>query len=283
MLNREVRKRGGVMAKIPARVADRIRSALKKYQPILAAAKVRDVNESDTVVIVTDLLQDVFGYDKYAEITSEHMIRSTFCDLAIKIDGKLSLLIEVKAVGLDLKDNHIKQAVDYAANQGCDWVGLTNGICWRVYKVQFTKPIAHECVLEIDLLALNPRSKCDIDVLGVIAKEGWKRAKLDEYHEHRQALSRFTLGALVLSDPVVLLIRRELRRMVDVMVDEEDVRVVLREEVLKREVVEGDKAAVAAKQVARAENKALRRSGGKVPGEATIDDALTRASAVSTA
>jgi hypothetical protein len=58
---------------------------------------------------------------------------------------------------------------------------------------------------------------------------------------------------------------------------------VLREEVLKREVVEGDKAAVAAKQVARAENKALRRSGGKVPGEATIDDALTRASAVSTA
>src|SRR5262245_41150840 len=110
------------MAPVPARVADRIRSALKKYQPILAAAKQRDVNESDTVVIVTDVLQEVFGYDKYAEITSEHAIRCTYCDLAIKIDSKLSLLIEVKAIGLDLKDNHIKQAVDYAANQGCDWV-----------------------------------------------------------------------------------------------------------------------------------------------------------------
>jgi hypothetical protein len=264
---------------MPARAADRIRSALKKYQPILAAAKVRDVNESDTVLIVTDVLQDVFGYDKYAEITSEHMIRSTYCDLALKIDGKLSLLIEVKAIGLDLKDNHIKQAVDYAANQGCDWVGLTNGICWRVYKVHFTKPIEHECVLDIDMLALNPRNKSDIDVLGIIAKEGWKRAKLDEYHEHRQALSRFTLGALILSDPVVLFIRRELRRVVDVMVDEDDVKTVLRDEVIKRDVLEGDKAAVAAKHVARAEGKALRRSAEKGADEAIAGDLSGPASA----
>jgi hypothetical protein len=188
------------------------------------------------------------------------MIRGTFCDLAIKVEGKLSLLIEVKAIGLDLKDNHIKQAVDYAANQGCEWVGLTNGVNWRVFKVSFNKPIEHECVLDIDVLALNPRNHDDIDLLGVIAKEGWKRAKLDEYHEHRQALSRFTLGALVLSDPVVRFIRRELRRVVDVMVDEEDVKAVLQEEVIKRDVLEGDKAIAAAKQVARAGGKALRKS-----------------------
>jgi predicted type IV restriction endonuclease len=248
---------------VPARAAARIRSALKKYQPILTAAKQRDVNESDTVVIVTDLLQEIFGYDKYNEITSEHAIRCTYCDLAIKIDGTLSLLIEVKAIGLDLKDNPIKQAVDYAANQGCDWVALTNGILWRIYKVSFTKPIAHECVVDINLLALNPRNKDDINLLGVVAKEGWKRAKLDEYHEHRQALSRFTLGAVVLSDPVVRFIRRELRRVVDVMVDEEDVKTVLREEVIKRDALEGDKATAAARQVARAESKSLRRSAGK--------------------
>jgi len=257
------------MAKIPARVADRIRSALKKYQPILAAAKLRDVNESDTVVIVTNLLQDVFGYDKYTDITSEHMIRSTYCDLAIKIHGKLSLLIEVKAVGLDLRDNHVKQAVDYAANQGCDWVALTNGICWRVFKIEFTKPIEHTCVLEIDTLALNPRNKDDVDLLGIIAKEGWKRAKLDEYHEHKQALNRFTLGALLLSDPVILFVRRELRRVVGVMVDEEDVKIVLQDEVIKRDVLDGDKAVAAAKQVARSEGKRLRYSAAKGTDEAT--------------
>lgn len=248
------------MANISPRVAERIKTALKKYQPILEAAKARDVNESDTVVIITDLLQEIFGYDKYSEITSEHMVRGTFCDLAIKLDGKLAFLIEVKAIGMDLKDNHIKQAVDYAANQGCDWVGLTNGVVWRVYKVSFTKPIEHECVVEFNLLSLNPRNKDDLATLGVVAKEGWKKAQLDEYHEQRQALSRFTLGALILSDPVVRFIRRELRRVVDVMVDEDDVKAVIRDEVIKREVQEGEKAIAAARQVSRAEGKAIIKS-----------------------
>ncbi len=44
------------------------------------------------------------------------MIRGTIYDLAVKLDGALALLIEVKAIGLDLKDQHIKQAVDHAAN-----------------------------------------------------------------------------------------------------------------------------------------------------------------------
>lgn len=87
------------------------------FPRLLSSAKARDVNESDTVVIVTDLLQYVFGYDKYSEITSEHMIRGTYCDLAVKIQGSLAFLLEVKAIGSELKDQHIKQAVDYAANQ----------------------------------------------------------------------------------------------------------------------------------------------------------------------
>jgi hypothetical protein len=80
---------------IPTKVSARIAAGLKRFQPILAAAKSRDVNESDTVVVVTDVLQEVFGYDKYSEITSEHSIRGTFCDLAIKLDGRIATLIEV--------------------------------------------------------------------------------------------------------------------------------------------------------------------------------------------
>ena len=61
------------MASVPSRVAMRIATGLKRFQPILTAARSRDVNESDTVVIVTDILQEIFGYDKYTEITSEHI------------------------------------------------------------------------------------------------------------------------------------------------------------------------------------------------------------------
>ena len=112
---------------------------MKRFQPIVSAAKARDVGESDTVTIVTDMLAEIFGYDKYSEITSEHAIKGTYCDLAIKVEGGIQSIIEVKAIGIGLKDQHVKQAVDYAANQGVEWVVLTNGATWRVYKV-FLRP-----------------------------------------------------------------------------------------------------------------------------------------------
>ena len=42
------------MATIPKRVEDRLSAGIKKYQPVLAHAKSRDVNEYDTVAIVND-------------------------------------------------------------------------------------------------------------------------------------------------------------------------------------------------------------------------------------
>jgi hypothetical protein len=43
---------------IPSRVADRLSAGLKRYQPILRSARSRDVNESDTSMIVTDILAE---------------------------------------------------------------------------------------------------------------------------------------------------------------------------------------------------------------------------------
>ena len=247
------------MSKISKKTAERIGAGLKRFQPVLQSAKDRDVNESDTVVIVTDLLQEVFGYDKYTEITSEHMIRSTFCDLAVKLDGTLALLIEVKAIGLELKEQQIKQAVDYAANQGCDWVALTNGITWKVYKVVFSKPIEHELVVNFDLLSMNHRNSEHVQLLALLAKEGWQKAHIGEYHSLRQALSRFTLGALLLSDTVLETLRREVRRLSpDVRVETDEIRNVLMADVLKREVLEGEKADAARKQIAKAASRLLR-------------------------
>lgn len=260
------------MAKLPTKVAARIAAGLKRFQPILDSARARDANESDTVIIIMDLLSEIFGYDKYSEITSEHAVRGTFCDLAIKIDGALALLIEVKAIGADLKDQHVKQAVDYATNQGCEWVALTNGTVWRAYKVSFTKPINQELVVEFNLCALNPRREDDLGLIWLLCKEGWQKARLGEFFEQRQALSRFTIGALLVSESVLTVLRRELRRTSpEAKIDERQIRDVLISEVLRREVLEGEKAESARRLIGRAANRALRASkpeGDEVPASA---------------
>lgn len=247
------------MTNVPQKVGTRVATGLKKFQPLLLDAKARDVGEADTVTLIKDVMSEVFGYDKYSELTSEYAIRGTFCDLAIKVDGKLAILLEIKAIGLNLKDNHIKQATDYAANQGIDWVVLTNGLHWHVYKIIFSKPIDKELVVEFDISDLSHKNAKHIETLFLLCKEGWKRSALGDYHVQQQALSKYFLGAILQSDPVLDSIRRELRRVTpDVKLDNEQILDVLLNDIIKRDALDGEKAAEANKKVTKSANRRLK-------------------------
>ena len=240
------------MASITKKVADRLAAGIKRLQPVVADAKTRDVGEADTAIIVTEILADVLGYDKFKEITSELAIKGTYCDLAIKLDGKVILVIEVKAIGFELKDAHAKQAVDYAANEGIEWVVLTNAVQWRIYAVTFGQPIGHDLVEELDFLGLNPKTEADLESLYLFTKEALTKSVLEEYQAQRKAMSRFCLGSMILSDPVLAVVRRELRKMwPDVKIEVEELRAALTEEVLKRDVLEGERAEEARKKIAK--------------------------------
>lgn len=246
---------------VPKRVVDRIAGSLRTFQGILQQQKARDISEADTVTIVKDMLSDVFGYDKYAELTGEHSIRGTYCDLAVKLDGKLSFLIEVKAIGSDLKDAHIKQAVDYAANQGCEWVVLTNGVSWCLYNVLFRKPIDKQEVASFDLLSANIRNQGDIEKLYLLTREAFGKNALAEYRDRKEATSRYMVAAILLySEAVKTAIRREIRRVSDILVDADVIERMLRDEVIKRDAIEDKQADAAARRVARMSDKSLRRS-----------------------
>jgi hypothetical protein len=258
------------MPTVPSRAADRLALNLKRFQPIVQSAKQRDVNESDTVIIVTDMLSELFGYDKYSDITSEIAIRGTYCDLATKIDGHVQCLVEVKAAGMELKESHTKQAIDYAANQGVDWVVLTNGSQWKVYNVTFSKPVGQDLVLDLDILTLNAKRFEDIQSLFLLAKEGFIKSALGDFSAQKQALNRFYIAATLLTDHVLDVVRRELRHISpDVKIDTEQIKYVLTQEVLKRDVIEGEKADEARKKINRAINRVLKAKAAVAAGNGT--------------
>ena len=173
--------------KLTKKTEERIKNSLGKFQKVLAIAKDRDLNESDTVSIITDMLAEVFGYDKYLEVTSELAIRGTYCDLAIKLNGKFEYLIECKAVGIDLKDNHLRQAIGYGANKGIQWIVLTNGIDWQVYKLKFEQPIQWELVARFNTLAVTTKNERDVEKLAILTKEGVEKNFREELYEKYNA------------------------------------------------------------------------------------------------
>src|SRR5262249_48380619 len=88
--------------------------------------------------------------------------------------------------------------------------------------------------------------------------------------DRQDATSRFTLAALLLeNESIRTAIRRELRRIVDVLVDEADIVKALRDEVIKRDVLEGPEAEAAARRVNREEARRLRTS--KTEDDASSD------------
>lgn len=250
-------------AKIPNKVVERFTQHIAIFQRVLQNAHDRDVNESDTVTIVKDILASVMGFDKYEEITSEYAIRGTYCDLATKLDGAVRYLVEVKAIGLALKENHLRQAVSYGAGQGVPWVVLTNGIHWEVYRIKFEQPLSHEFVFGLNLLELSTRKAEDVEKLFLLCREGVQKSAIDDFHAFTQIVNRFTIAAIVMSDPVLSVLRRELQRLEpNSRVTTEDISAIL-PEVLKRDVTEGEEAIAAQKRVSKATKIQLRRRSEK--------------------
>lgn len=230
---------------ISKKVKERIVSASKKYKRIIENAVKADINESDTVLIVRDMIEEIFGFDRYNEVTSEYCIRNTYCDVAIKINNKLLYLIEVKAIGIELQEVHLKQAIQYSTNAGIDWVILTNGQIWNAYKIRYKKPLSIEQILKIDWMNENQKDNAFIEKIFCLCKEGVSKTALSQYEEEKKATNRHLLGAIILSDEVMKVIRREIKKYTAINVNNDDLCSVVKEEVLKREIIEGEEATTA--------------------------------------
>lgn len=241
---------------ISAKVADRISSQIKKYQAILADAQSRDVSESDTVVIIVDMLAEVLGYKKYLEIRTEPSIGGTYIELAVKVGNEVNFLIQANAIGTWLKDHHVKQAIDYAADNGIEWMVLTNAVKWQVYKVHFRQPIDKSLILELDLLQANPKDPQLVECLGNLAQ-----SSMATFVQQCQVTSKFSIAGLLLSEPMLDKLRREIRRVSpgsNVKLDE--LEAVLRADVLKRDVIDSQEAKQAADFLKKAARPARRAS-----------------------
>ena len=248
------------MATIPKKAEERIKKGIAKYKRIFKRAKDRDVNESDTVTIITDALTDICGYDKYAEITREYAIRGTYCDLALKLEEKLVFLIEVKAIGLSLKEIHLRQAINYASHEGIEWVILTNGDHWQAHRVIFGKPIKTEIAFDFCFIETKKTAEL-LEFFFLISKEGVKKSAIDVFHEESQLTSRYMIAAALQTESVLSAIRKQLRNVSNkVKVTNDNILQTIQEQVLKREVKEGEEATQAQKRITSAIRSKARKS-----------------------
>lgn len=143
------------------------------------------------------------------------------------------------------------------------------------FKVLFEKPISNDLVCSLNLLEINPRKADEQDKLYLLCKGGLGKNVMKEFHQHKQTVNRFLIGAITSSQPVLESIRRELRRVSpDTRVELTEIETILRDEVLKREVIDGDNAIKASQLLKKAANRQLRKlkaGNGANTHQVTVD------------
>jgi predicted type IV restriction endonuclease len=225
--------------KYQTKVLDRVRTSFARFVPVLEALAARSANESDTVAVITDMLSDAFGWQKYVDVTSELRIKGQFCDLVLRSADRMVAILEAKSINTKLSRSHLYQAVSYAANQGVDWIILTNGRHWELYRLIIGKPLDQQLIAEFDAtdVALQDTDLQDMDAPWLLCKEAFERGALQEVFERISAINGTSLAQFVLSSSVLKRLRLEIRDNTDFNVSVEEIRHLLCKSVLRPEVV----------------------------------------------
>ena len=213
---------------ISKKSTNQILLGLKKFKKLIETAKKRWLNESDTSNIINDFLWEVLWYDKYFDVTTEYKIKWQYCDYWIIMNWKLTLLMEVKQIWLDLNENHIFQAISYAWNEWVKRVILTNLRRRELFYLSFWDKIEKELILDFDILWESSTNKL-LENLQYIHKESLQKNYLWKLLKQKMALSERNIRKVLFSDPVIKKIQSEIKDTTWLKASKEEVVNILRD------------------------------------------------------
>lgn len=198
-----------------------IKIAAKRTIPLMMQLYDRDANETETRHGIEVILRDLLGYDLVEEVRKEVAARGLKADYIIELKGGPKIVIEAKRIGLNLNKKHIYQAANYGKLTGIEWVVLTNGLVWELYRVD--SDFEYYQIFNIDLL--DGLSDAEAEYFYLISKDCMNRKNFLENHWRKiLALSPYNLNNIILSDEVIAKIRTVLTRETGYRATEDELR-----------------------------------------------------------
>ena len=174
-------------------------NALREYRKKFLTKKENlNADESTARLMINSFLSSVLGYTLIDEIKTEHMIRGTYVDYVIQLNKKIQFVVEAKATSINLNERHLKQAVDYAVNEGVDWAILTNGQEIELHRVIFEKPIRSQKIFSYDLSNLSTIRTASKHIAH-LTKRAVLKGELETYWKRFDALTEDNMRKAVKS------------------------------------------------------------------------------------
>jgi hypothetical protein len=185
--------------------------SLKEYHRQYLKRLNPELDESETRMMVNAFLTEVLGFEPIQEVKTEHMIRGAYADYVVQLKGKQHFLVEVKSLGFELSEKHLRQARQYCADEGIEWALLTNGRQFDFYKIFFEKPISERKVFSIDL-SDSSKLKESVEMIQYLHKISVADKEFNLLWNKCVALDPKTVAGLLHNKPVINFIKRALKK-----------------------------------------------------------------------
>lgn len=195
---------------------------LKEYKKRYLHKRYSELDESATRLMVNSLLTEVLGYTELEDIKTEYQIRGEYADYVIQLARKKHFVVEVKAVQLDLNEKHLRQSISYAANEGIDWIILTNGWQIEVYKMIFSKPINTKLLFKLNLNDPIDFKKAPQSLI-LLSKRSILNNELNNFWHRFDALESHNLAKNLYSVEAIRLLKRMLKNKTNLTFSENDI------------------------------------------------------------
>lgn len=241
---------------------------IKEYHKRYLGKKLGDLDESGTRLMINTFLTEVLGFASIEEVKTEYMIKGTYADYVVQTKGTRHFLVEVKSLSLSLTDKHLRQAVNYGANEGIEWALLTNGKNFELFRILFNKPIESRKVLSIDL-GNRSSLKESVEQLQHLHRESVVRKGLDVLWNKCLALDPANISGLLLAPQVINFIRRTLKRKFRAKFSDGEIVASLKRVIQEDVSLEGIKAIRTRKKKRSRRRRSIDVNGGKSPIDAT--------------
>lgn len=204
--------------KINTKFLDRI----KLYRKRFLTKKYQNLDESATRLMVNHFLTEILGYIQLDDIKTEYAIKGTYADYVIQIEKKKHIVVEVKSIQIDLAEAHLRQALSYAANEGIDWILLTNGRQFAAYKVIFGKPVTTKLLFTTNLLDIAEIKK-SAECFELLTKKSILTGKLEQYWKRFAILESSNFAKLLFHEDTIKTLRKIVTKKTGIKFDENEI------------------------------------------------------------
>jgi hypothetical protein len=195
---------------------------IKNYKKKYLDRNITELDESGTRLMINSFLSDVLGYTHLEEIRTEYMIKGTYADYVIQTGGVRHFLVEVKAFSLQLSDKHLRQTVNYGANEGIEWALLTNGKTFEFYKILFNKPIESRKIFSVDLTDAS-NFKHQVELIQYLHRDAILKKGLKFLWNKCEALDPMNIASIIYSKEVMNSIKKIIKSKYGEKCDDEEV------------------------------------------------------------